>query len=435
MVPLHHQYLEMVRKTQWFAPDEFLAYQARLIAGIAQHAFEHVPFYRPRLAPLFASGSLDLAAWHEIPILSRAEVLQNLDSIRALAVPLAAARDSEGSTSGTSGTPLRFVQSEVAGVATRCMIERMFESHNIDKTAHLARVHLPPKDAPADYPEGAEDRDWNLTHPDARHSKLSIHSTVAEQAEWLERRAPVYLATYPSTAAALGRHFISGGRNLPLGAVFTAGETLDDQTREEVRTAFGCAVIDRYATNEIGHIAAQCPTEGGYHVGAEAVLLELLDADGNDVAPGEQGRVVLTSLYNFAMPLIRYEIGDFAVAAEGACSCGSVLPRLAAILGRHRNVFTFSDGSQHSPWKWRSVFRPHLRAAQMQIVQIALDQIEIRYVPQDGAEAPDAATIMEIGRKAVHPSVTVTPVAVAAIERHPSGKIEDYVSLVTPRRL
>jgi phenylacetate-CoA ligase len=314
------------------------------------------------------------------------------------------------------------------------MIERMFESHNIDKTAHLARIHLPPKNAPADYPEGADDRGWNLTDPDARHSKLGIHSTVAEQAEWLERRAPVYLATYPSTAAALARHFTSRGRSLPLRAVFTSGETLDDGTRDEVRTAFGCAVIDRYATNEIGHIAAQCPTEGGYHVGAEAVLLELLDQHGNDVAPGEQGRVVLTSLYNFAMPFIRYEIGDFAIAAEGPCSCGSTLPRLAAILGRQRNVFTFPDGSQYSPWRWKAIFRPHISAQQIQLVQTMPDLIELRYVPRDGSYEPDAAAIAKIGRREIHPGVTVKPVAVAAIERHPSGKIEDCVSLVAPRR-
>jgi phenylacetate-CoA ligase len=434
MVPIHHNYLEMVRKTQWFAPDELIAYQARLIAGIAQHAFEHVPFYRERLAPLFRGGTLDLQAWHEIPILSRAEVLANLDTIRALAAPLQAARDSEGRTSGTSGAALTFIRSEIANIASQCMVERMFESHNINKTAHWARIYLPPRDAAADYSEGAEDYGWNLTHPGARRSSLSIHSSIAEQAEWLSRRAPAYLGTYPSTALALAQQFEAAGRRLPLRAVFTAGETVDASTRDAIRKAFGCPIIDRYATNEIGHVASQCPTEDGYHVCSESVLLELLDRDGNDVAPGEQGRVVLTSLYNFAMPFIRYDIGDFAVSTEETCSCGSVLPRLAAILGRQRNVFTFSDGSQHSPWKWRSVFAPHLRAAQLQIVQTALDRIEIRYVPQAGAEAPDVAAIEQIGRKAIHPSVTVRPVAVAKIERHPSGKIEDCVSLVTPGR-
>jgi hypothetical protein len=80
------------------------------------------------------------------------------------------------------------------------------------------------------------------------------------------------------------------------------------------------------------------------------------------------------------------------------------------------------------------IFRQHIEAAQLQMVQTAPDFIELRYVPRDGADAPDDAAIEQIGRKAIHPNVTVRPVAVAAIERHPSGKIEDCVSLVGPAR-
>lgn len=434
MVPIHHNYLELVRKTQWFAPDELLAHQARLIAGMARHAYEHVPFYRERLAPLFRGGDIDLSAWHDVPILSRAQVLANLDTTRALAVPLGAARDSEGRTSGTSGASLPFIQSEIAGIASRCMLERMYEAHGVDKTARLARIHLATQGDPAEYPEGVESEGWNLTHPAAPYSRLSIHCSIAEQAEWLTRRAPAYLATYQSTAAALAQHFETNGGGLSLRAVFTAGETVDASTREDVRRAFGCATIDRYATNEIGHIASQCATGDGYHICSESTLLELLDHNGRDVEPGTPGRVVLTSLYNFAMPFIRYDIGDFAVAAEGPCRCGSVLPRLAAVLGRQRNVFTFPDGSRYSPWQWKAVFRHHIKARQVQLVQTAADRIELRYVPQDGAGTPDSAAIEDVGRREIHPGVTVTPVAVAAIERHPSGKIEDCVSLVTPRR-
>jgi phenylacetate-CoA ligase len=431
MVPVHHHYLELVRKTQWLAPDELLTYQARLIAGMARHAYAHVPFYRQRLKPLFRGEDLDLRAWHDIPVLSRSDVLSNLDAMRALAVPLGAARDSEGRTSGTSGASLAFVQSEIAGVASRCLIERMFESHGVDKTARLARIHLAPDDEPADFPDGAEGQGWNLTDPAAPYSRLSIRSSIAEQAEWLLRRAPGYLATYQSTASALARYFEANGRRFPLRAVLTGGETVDPLTRAEVRRAFGCEIIDRYATNEIGHIASQCPTEDGYHVCSESILLELLDSNGRDVEPGEPGRVVLTSLYNFAMPFIRYDIGDFAVAAAAACSCGSTLPRLAAVLGRQRNIFTFPDGSQYSPWRWKAIFRRHISAPQIQLVQTAPDRIELRYVPRDGADTPDAAAIAETGRREIHPGVTVMPIAVAAIERHSSGKIEDCVSLVT----
>ena len=131
------------------------------------------------------------------------------------------------------------------------------------------------------------------------------------------------------------------------------------------------------------------------------------------------------------MPIVRYDIGDFAIAAHGACPCGRTLPRLSAILGRARNVFTFPDGSQHSPYNWRVAFSAHVQARQIQIVQIATDRIELRYIPRDGAQVPDAASVEEIGRKAIHPQVIVRAIEVAEIPRHPSGKIEDSVSLVT----
>src|ERR1044071_3041589 len=80
--------------------------------------------------------------------------------------------------------------------------------------------------------------------------------------------------------------------------------------------------------------------------------------------------------------------------------------RLAAILGRQRNIFTFSDGSQYSRWSWRLIFRQHIEAAQLQMVQTAPDFIELRYVPRDGADAPDAAAIQQIGRQANTPNDT-----------------------------
>ena len=82
--------------------------------------------------------------------------------------------------------------------------------------------------------------------------------------------------------------------------------------------AFGCQTIDLYAAREIGQIAFQCPEGPGYHLCSEAVLCELVDDDGLPVGPGEYGRVVLTSLYNFAMPFIRYDIGDYALSSIGA---------------------------------------------------------------------------------------------------------------------
>jgi phenylacetate-CoA ligase len=431
MQPLHRRYLETIRKTQWLAPDKLLHYQARLLEDIARHAYETVPFYRERLAPLFPHGEFDLRGWRDVPVVSRTDVMGNEEALAALAVPRGAARETDGSTSGTTGLSLKFRQSELAGIATVCMNERTLEAHSIDRTAHLARIHGEPAGV-AEYPEGIERRGWSLSYPDARESALTIHASVAEQTEWLERLAPKYLATYQSTATALARQLETDGRSLALGAVFTSGETVDAPARDDIRRVFHCEIIDRYAALEIGSIAFQCPAGAGYHTCAEAVLVELLDDDGNDVVGEARGRVVLTSYYNFAMPFIRYDIGDLAVAAQGPCPCGRTLPRLAAVLGRQRNVFTFSDGSQYAPYYWRPMFCAEIDAKQLQIVQTAVDAIEVRYVPHEGTKIPDPAKLEEIGRKKIHPTVMVRAVPVAEIARDPSGKIHDCISLVQP---
>ena len=421
----------MLRRTQWSTPEMMLNYQGRRLEDICRHAYESVPFYRDRLEPLFRRGKLDLRAWRETPIFTRVDVETHGDAMRALVVPLKAARESEGRTSGTTGPSLHFVQSEAAILISQCHYERTLEAHQIDRTGHLAHIRLEPPGT-ADYPEGREDIGWNLDRPSARISMLSIQESIAEQAEWLARRKPTYLTTYPSTAGALARHVETSGASLRFAGVLTVGESVDAATREDVKRVFGCNIIDNYGATEIGYIAFQCPVGDGYHVCSEFALVELLDKDGNDAAEGQPGRVVLTPFYNFAMPFIRYEIGDFAIAANGPCPCGRTLPRLARILGRQRNIFTFPDGSQYSPWRWRIPFMPHLQAKQIQLVQTALDYIEIRYVPQHGAESPDAAAIEQIGRSVIHPMVLCRAVPVKEIPRLPSGKIEDCMSLVAP---
>src|SRR5436305_5091145 len=97
---------------------------------------------------------------------------------------------------------------------------------------------------------------------------------------------------------------------LKFDLLLSFGTVVDEETREICRTHFGAEIVDTYGAEEIGHLAAQCRQCGEYHVSAEAVLLEVLRPDGSLAREGEIGRVVVTSLYNYAMPLIRYELGD-----------------------------------------------------------------------------------------------------------------------------
>jgi phenylacetate-CoA ligase len=430
MSVVHQRYLEMLRRSQFAPPGQLATRQVELLERLVRHAYENVPYYRGRLACLLGKGGFRAEAWHEVPIITRADIQERTQELHALTVPRSVGASIRGTTSGTTGTPLAFSQSHLAIIASECQWERMLEFHGIDRSAHLARIR---GDQLAPYPLGRESVGWNLTCPTARQSSLHAGTPIAEQAEWLVNRAPNYLMTYPSNAAALAQRLAAIDTSLALKGVLTLGEQVTDEHREAIAQSFGCRAFDTYGGTEVGYLAFECPVGGGYHLAYESALVEITDEDGMPARAGSLGRVVVTALYNYAMPFIRYAIGDYAVAAAADhCRCGRTLPRVVSIAGRARNVFTFIDGSQQSPWGWRSAFHPLIPARQMQIVQTAMDAIEIRYVPRDEAPTIDATLIEEAGRRRIHPTVRIRAIAVSDIPRLPSGKIEDCISLVTP---
>src|SRR5262249_24047775 len=152
-----------------------------------------------------------------------------------------------------------------------------------------------------------------------------------------------YLVTYPHLIKEIALASERTGTNLKFSLVRSLGMALDQETRDICRTVFGCEIADSYGATEAGFLAAECPEGGEYHFGAEVNHLEVLRDDGSAAAPGQVGRVIVTSLYNYAMPLIRYEVGDLAEVGSPSSRCGRGLPLLRRVVGRYRNVFRFRD--------------------------------------------------------------------------------------------
>ena len=186
------------------------------------------------------------------------------------------------------------------------------------------------------------------------------------------------------------------------------------------------ACQDSYSSEEAGYIALQCPL-GAYHVQAENVLVEILDENGNACAPGEIGRVVITTLHNFAMPLIRYAIGDYARAGR-PCACGRGLPVLQQILGRQRNMIRLPDGSQHWPSfpEDKGVSIEPVR--QIQVVQKKLDEILLRVVSPRPLSSVEAAKLIEAFRDTLGFPYRIAIERVESIPRGRNFKFEDFVS-------
>lgn len=117
-----------------------------------------------------------------------------------------------------------------------------------------------------------------------------------------------------------------------------------------------------------------------YHINAEHLILEIVDGRNRPVGPGQMGKVLITTLENRLMTLIRCEIGDYAVASQGVCHCGRTLPTIGRVIGRGINLFRLPDGKQTSPWPLVGPLREQPQLRQFQIVQKTPYRYLVRFV-------------------------------------------------------
>jgi phenylacetate-CoA ligase len=425
------RFLKALDETQYLATDRLQAYQRRLLSTLLRHARSETDFYADRLAPLFRSDdTIDWERWQEIPILTRGEAQRAGDALAARSLPVAAGAAIDNRSSGSTGEPFRYRNTHIQNVATGCANERLLDWHKLDPDALTAIIWAMDREDLAAYPAGRSSKGWRPWHPESRAVDLSITTPVADQVEWLRRTGARYFSSYPTNMREVGRLAMEQGAPLSFAAVLTNGETNDADTRHDIRECFGREPIDRYGSTEVGLIAANCPHSSRHHIAGEMVLIEIVDEDGTPVEPGVEGRIVATPFYSLAMPLIRYDMGDWGALSAEPCACGRTLPQFDRIHGRSRNMFRFSDGTRIWPVLQSWKVQPLVPHRQFQVVQTGPDEIEYRYVPVDPSLPVDIAGLTMLARAQLHPKVRITPVPVVEIPRSPGGKREDYVSLL-----
>lgn len=207
--------------------------------------------------------------------------------------------------------------------------------------------------------------------------RLPISASLDEQIDWLAGLGRVYLNTLPSNAMALAHRSEERSVKLQIAAIMTVGERLSEDVRDEVLRVLGCRISDVYATAEAGLIAIECPETGAYHLQSEISKVEVIAEDGHPCNSGETGHLVATSLYNFAMPLIRYRFNDL-VTQGTPCPCGRGLPVIAKIQGRENGFFHLADGRRLVPEFCTRRIREIVGVSAWQIVQTTPTAVEVR---------------------------------------------------------
>ncbi len=430
--------LFQLEQSQWWTSEQILERQFAQLGRLLEHAHHTVPFYRERLEGVGIAPDRPTTpeAFSRIPLLQRSEIQAAGTALLSKQLPPRHGATSEIFTSGSTGKPIRAVRSQLWQLFWSAFTIRDHLWHRRELSGKLADIRLSAK-GKAPYPDGTSARYWGRSSGKVLRTgpsvSLNIMCTTAQQADWLRRQDPDYLLTHPSIAQRLAEHCLETGIRLTkLREVGTISEILQPATRALCREAWDVPLVDMYTTREAGYIALQCPEHEHYHVQAEGIFVEVLGAEGQPCAPGETGRVVVTPLHNFAMPFIRYDIGDYAEVGS-PCACGRGLPVLRRILGRRQNMLIMPSGEKRWPLLSSGDIQTLLVLApidQYQFLQRSLEVIELRLAVKRALTPAERGELCQwVRNKFGHPfEVAIT--LHEEIPRTAAGKYEDFISEV-----
>ncbi len=419
-------------RTQWLSADELEELQLQQLRTLVRHCFNEVPYYRRALSAAGVSAHLPggLNDFRRLPLLTRELYQAHAADLKARSLPAGMAEAGGSHTSGTNGVPIRVFKTNRDALWWSAFYLRDLEWGGLDPRGRLAAIRLMATSRD-DLPRALEGVSYPYWTPFCERLLesgpsygMDIRQEPRRQLDWLRKVRPDYLISLPSNLEFLAGLIAESGRPLSgLRAIQAIGEPLSPVTRERIEAGFGVPVKNLYSATETGYIASPCPSGNGLHVHSENVLAEVLDAEGRPCAPGQTGRLVVTSLTNFLTPFLRYDILDDVTLATGPCPCGRGLPLWAHVDGRRHPLLRLAGGRRLAVTGLYLEIRKLGGCRQFQIVQRAEDHVLVRVVPDGAWGADHPERLRQVVRAETAPSTRVEVEVRERIEPSPGGKV------------
>lgn len=412
-------------------PDEIAQHQWRHLKRLLLHAHTQVPFFREAFARagIGPTAIQSPADFLELPTFSRRDC-QLAPLAHRLDRRLAPARLLDRSTSGSTGERLAVMRTWFEERLLNAFRWRAWREYGLRASDRLAILYFHRAHDPRD------NQFFQRLAARLGLCRQQVFDAVGDPG--MARAAldfrPQAIAGMSSAIALLADQWADAGIRIPLRFVATGGELLTEPLRNRI-DKLGAPIFDLYGANELNLLASRCPSEADtYHVCDDAHRIEVLRPDNTPAAPGESGEVVATSLFSYAMPFIRYRIGDQAVRGPDRCPCGAPFSTLLSIQGRTIDRFPLGNDTWLHPWEIINAIRPHFGwIRQSQIVQSERRHLTLRIVPLRPPAAVEIDQLTSAAIAAVGNRAQISIELTQHIEPSPSGKPIPFVALpLTP---
>ena len=379
--PARYAQLDTLLRTQALSREALLEKQQRELADIVSFAATQTPYYVETLAPFLNHVPVELST---LPILHKALITQNMDDLLA--------RDADrneakiGHTGGSTGNPLAFWYDDAKHELMRAGMMRSYMLSGWRPGQKILNFWGARQDVVPGGVFGAQFGDAIA----AEHTIAAYEYTEEQLIEWayfIQRYRPVLLQGYASVLSEVARVVIKNSLSMPktLLGVYSTAEVLTDSQRQRMEQAFGCKVFNQYGSREIPNIACEC-RHGNMHVFTDMVMLESLTME-------NENRLLVTSLTNRLMPMIRYDIGDSGRLLDGACECGLPFPLMEMDLCRQNDHIRTRSGKTVHPSYFNRLLYGKTQIRQYQWVQHSLSRIELNLVAPQPLDADTLAAL------------------------------------------
>ena len=365
-------YLQNMLRNAYWNRSKLIKYQNKKLRHIIKYAYDYVPFYHKyfKKANIKPNDIKNVKDINKIPIIKKEQIRNNYDSL--ISYEFKKKNLKKISTSGSTGKPLFLKISQA--------------EDEFRKAKHLR----------ANISVGQKPRDkWVLiTSPHHFGSStniqrlldfyvpvpISVFNDVDTQISKIEKFKPNILDGYSSSLFLLAKKVERKKIDeFNLKFIIGGSEFIDVGSIHYIENVFNVPFYDQYACIEFERIAWQCAEKIGYHMDFDSLVIQFIDEDG-EVSPGESGEIICTSLFNYAMPLIRYAIEDVGIQSNERCSCGRTLPLMEVIEGRTDSLLLFPNNRIMSPRAFTvamSTFKYYSYIDQFRIVQKKIDLFNI----------------------------------------------------------
>ena len=366
-----------LNETQYYTSNEIVKIQHDLMSKILTHSFNSIPFYNKIYSEsgIKKDSLLTPDSFSKLPMITKSDVLNAGTSMISKHFKKFLLRKAH--TGGTTGTPVNIYRNIQSIGIEHAFIRRQFDWANIgihDRCAYLTgRIITAPNKT-----------NTNLHKYDKYMKELYLSSYHLNENNAIKYAKLIIdykckaLNAYPSTAYFLAKTCLDNNLKINLKAVLTTSETLYDNQKDAIEKAFNCNVYDYYGSAERVCYIFTCE-EGKYHIQPEYGFTELIPLD--DKYP-LRCKVVSTGFWNFAMPFIRYELGDIIQLSETQiCKCGRNYPIIDHIEGRKGDVVKTPSGREFGAAILTHLLYGTDNIKESQIIQEEINAIKINYVP------------------------------------------------------